>query len=161
MAAGLGESRAATSEVDMTGAAIQALRAAAAAGTRRRRKPDSNTCTASRTPTAASPSSAGEPESNVASTAWAVQGIWAAGQNPETWVRGGNEPLSYMASLQQSDGHIRWKQSQDLNGVWMTAYVAPAFAGQAWPIPSTPCAKASRRPRSDRARGKAPSRAKA
>jgi hypothetical protein len=44
-----------------------------------------------------------------------------------------------MASLQQSDGHIRWKASQDMNGVWMTAYVAPAFAGQAWPIPSSPC----------------------
>jgi hypothetical protein len=87
------------------------------------------------------PESAGEPESNVASTAWAVQGIWAAGQNPETWVKGGNEPLSYMASLQQSDGRLRWKQSADLNGVWMTAYAAPAFAGQTWPIPYTPCTK--------------------
>jgi hypothetical protein len=28
-----------------------------------------------------------------------------------------------------------------LNGVWMTAYAAPAFAGQTWPIPYTPCTK--------------------
>src|SRR4029077_4874534 len=48
---------------------------------------------------------------------------------------------AYMASLQQPDGHIRWKSSQDLNGVWMTAYVAPAFAGQAWPIPAAPRAE--------------------
>src|SRR4029077_17144479 len=81
-------------------------------------------------------------ESNVASSAWAGQGIWSAGQNPETWVAGaGNEPLANMASLQQPDGHIRWKSSQDLNGVWMTAYVAPAFAGQAWPIPAAPRAE--------------------
>ncbi len=81
----------------------------------------------------------GEVESNVASTAWAVQGIWSAEQDPEAWVKDGNDPLGYMASLQQPDGHIRWKASEDTNGVWMTSYVAPAFAGQAWPIPSSPC----------------------
>jgi hypothetical protein len=79
-------------------------------------------------------------ESNVASTAWAVQAIWALGGNPEDWKAGsGLEPLDYMESMQDpADGHIRWKASEDMNGIWMTAYVTPAFAGQALPIPAPP-----------------------
>jgi hypothetical protein len=79
-----------------------------------------------------------EQESNVGSTAWVVQGIWAAGGNPEIWVKEGNEPLGYMASLQQPDGHIRYRKSEDMNGVWMTAYAGPAFAGFPLPIPYVP-----------------------
>lgn len=129
-------------EADMTGAAIQALRAAGRADTEAERK-GLKYLRDMQDPDGGFPEFPGALESNVASTAWAVQGIWAAGRNPEAepWIEGGNDPLSYMASLQQSDGHIRWKASQDLNGVWMTAYVAPAFAGQTWPIPASPCAK--------------------
>jgi hypothetical protein len=125
-------------EADMTGAAIQALRAAGRPNTGAEQKA-LQYLRNMQNPDGGFPEVPGDAESNVASTAWAVQGIWAAGQDPETWVKGGNDPLSYMASLQQPDGHIRWKASQDLNGIWMTAYVAPAFAGQAWPIPAPPC----------------------
>jgi prenyltransferase beta subunit len=125
-------------EADMTGAAIQALRAAGRADTEAERKA-LRYLREMQNPDGGFPEIPGEAESNVASTAWAVQGIWAAGQDPEAWLVGGNDPLSYMASLQQPDGHIRWNASQDLNGIWMTAYVAPAFAGQAWPIPAPPC----------------------
>ncbi len=80
-----------------------------------------------------------ERESNVGSTAWVVKGIWAAGGNPEGWVsEAGIEPLGYMASLQQPDGHIRYMRSRDMNGVWMTAYAGPAFAGFPLPIPLVP-----------------------
>lgn len=125
-------------EADMTGAAIQALRAAGRPDTEAERD-GLQYLRAMQGSDGGFPEFPGEVESNVASTAWAVQGIWAAGQDPEAWLEGGNEPLSYMASLQQPDGHIRWKASEDTNGVWMTAYVAPAFAGQAWPIPASPC----------------------
>ncbi|HMJ71748.1 MAG TPA: prenyltransferase/squalene oxidase repeat-containing protein [Solirubrobacterales bacterium] len=125
-------------EADMTGAAIQALRAAGRPDTEAERD-GLQYLRAMQSSDSGFPEFPGEAESNVASTAWAVQGIWSAGQDPETWVKGGNDPLSYMASLQQPDGHIRWKASEDTNGVWMTAYVAPAFAGQAWPIPASPC----------------------
>lgn len=78
-------------------------------------------------------------ESNSASTAWVVQGLWAVGQDPEAWLTAsGEEPLDYLESMQQPDGHIRWKRSADDNGVWMTAYAAPAFAGQPLPIPAVP-----------------------
>jgi prenyltransferase beta subunit len=128
-------------EADMTGAAIQALRAAGRPSTEAEQE-GLHYLRDIQNPDGGFPEFPGEAESNVASTAWAVQGIWSAGQDPESWVKGEEkEPLSYMASLQQPDGHIRWKASQDLNGVWMTAYVAPAFAGQAWPIPASPCAE--------------------
>ncbi|HKZ13869.1 MAG TPA: hypothetical protein VJL81_08505, partial [Solirubrobacterales bacterium] len=63
-----------------------------------------------------------EGESNVASTAWGAQGISASGGDPETWRSGSGlpteEPLDYMESMQQPDGHIRWRASSDLNGIW-------------------------------------------
>lgn len=125
-------------EADMTGAAIQALRAAGRPDTEAEQKA-LHYLREMQADDGGFPEFPGEAESNVASTAWAVQGLWAAGEDPETWVKGGVDPLSYMASLQQPDGHIRWRASQDLNGIWMTAYVAPAFAGQTWPIPAPPC----------------------
>ncbi|HEX5928496.1 MAG TPA: prenyltransferase/squalene oxidase repeat-containing protein [Solirubrobacterales bacterium] len=141
-------------EVDMTGAAIQALvaagraqSAAVADGLAYLR--------AAQNPDGGFPEYPGNPESNVASTAWAVQAIWAVGENPEYWRSGSGEateePLDYLESLQQPDGHIRWKRSRDQNGVWMTAYVAPAFAGQAWPIPAAPRAIAT--PQAERQSG--------
>jgi prenyltransferase beta subunit len=132
------EVKGARTEADLTGAAIQALRAAGRPDTEAESKGLQYLHNLQNTD-GGFPEFPGESESNVASTAWAVQGIWAAGQDPETWVKGGSDPLSYMASLQEEDGHIRWKASQDMNGVWMTAYVAPAFAGQTWPIPAPPC----------------------
>src|SRR5690606_29482873 len=39
--------------------------------------------------------------------------------------------------------HIRYSRSSDTNGVWMTAYVAPAFAGHALPIPEATFSNAS------------------
>jgi hypothetical protein len=135
------EVKGAPTEADLTGAAIQALRAAGRADTKAEQR-GLQYLRGMQDADGGFPEFPGEPESNVASTAWATQGIWAAGQDPETWVDNGNDPLSYMASLQQADGHIRWKASQDLNGVWMTAYVAPALAGQTWPIPAPSCSPA-------------------
>ncbi len=80
-----------------------------------------------------------ESEPNVASAAWVVQAMWSAGINPEEWItKSGVEPLGYLASLQQPDGHIRYKENQELNGMWMTAYVTPAFTGNPLPIPEVP-----------------------
>ena len=131
------------SEVDMTGAAIEALNAAGrhqaaqkveqGAFEYLKKAQDAN---------GGFPEEPGNPESNVASTAWAVQAIWAAGENPETWATHSGltseEPLSYLASMQQEDGHIRYRASEEMNGMWMTAYVTPALAGDPLPIPEVP-----------------------
>ncbi|HEY5261609.1 MAG TPA: hypothetical protein VIJ33_05815, partial [Solirubrobacteraceae bacterium] len=83
-----------------------------------------------------------ESEPNVASTAWVVQAMWSAGINPEEWLTHSGlateEPLGYLASMQQEDGHIRYRASQELNGMWMTAYVTPAFTGNPLPILEVP-----------------------
>jgi hypothetical protein len=77
-------------------------------------------------------------EANIGTTAWVVQAIWAAGQNPEDWKPGGVDPLSYIESMQQPDGHVRWKRSEELNGVWMTAYSGTALPGATLPISAPP-----------------------
>jgi hypothetical protein len=129
------------SDVDMTGAAIEALNAAGLHKTPAQegafeylhRVQDNN---------GGFPQYAGESEPNVASTAWVVQGMWSADEKPETWVKDPSEPtdepLGYLASMQQPDGHIRYKASEEFNGVWMTAQVAPAFAGRYYPLPEVP-----------------------
>lgn len=126
-------------ETDMTGAAIQALitagrgrNDAVEAGIAYLRRAQNDDGGFAEYP--------GNIESNVASTAWAAQGIWAVGENPEDWHGGPGtkDPLGYMESMQQPDGHIRWKQSQDLNGIWMTAYCSVALGGHTWPIPEQP-----------------------
>jgi hypothetical protein len=120
---------------DMTGAALEALNAAGLHDTPAQAAALEYLKEA-QLPNGGWPQAIGEAESNVGSTAWVCQGIWAAGGNPENWVsEGGIEPLGYMASLQQPDGHIRYMKSHDLNGVWMTAYAGPAYAGQYKPIP--------------------------
>jgi hypothetical protein len=130
------------SEVDMTGAAIEALNAAGRPNTEAQQEAFEYLRDAQSSDGGFPARPRSERESNVASTAWAVQAIWSAGGNPETWLTGSGEateePLDYMESMQQPDGHIRWRQSSDMNGIWMTAYVAPAFAGQALPIPTAP-----------------------
>jgi hypothetical protein len=127
-------------EVDMTGAAIQALNAAGRHETLAQRKAFEYLHKAQDL-NGGFPEYPGETEPNVASSAWAVQAIWSAGQNPESWLEGaGHEPLSYMESMQQEDGSIRYRARETMNDVWMTAYVAPAFAGRPLPIPAVPLA---------------------
>lgn len=129
-------------EVDMTGAAIQAL---VAAGRRHGEAVSEGLeyLHRAQNPDGGFPARPGDSASNVASTAWAAQAIWAAGENPESWrTASGAEPLGFMESLQAPDGHILWKQDTDSFGIWMTAYVTPAFSGHHWPIPAPPRAVA-------------------
>ena len=132
------------SEVDMTGAAIEALNAADRHGTEAQevREKAFQYLKNAQDTNGGFPEEPGNLEANVASTAWVVQAMWSAGVNPETWLTHSGlateEPLGYMAAMQQEDGHIRWETSTEANGVWMTAYVTPAFAGDPLPIPETP-----------------------
>jgi prenyltransferase beta subunit len=126
------------SEVDMTGAAIEALNAAGRQGAAKEVEQHAfEYLKTAQDANGGFSEQPGNPEPNVASTAWVVQAMWSAGFNPETWVThsglSSEEPLGYMASLQQEDGHIRWEQSQEWNGVWMTAYVGVAMNGDTYP----------------------------
>ena len=57
---------------------------------------------------------------NAQSTAWAVQGLVAAGVSPRSVRRGGRSPLDYLASVQAGDGHYRYSRSSDQTPVWVT-----------------------------------------
>jgi prenyltransferase beta subunit len=131
------------SEVDMTGAAIQALNAAGRQGTAKEVEQHAfEYLKTAQDADGGFPEEPGDPEPNIASTAWVVQAMWSAGINPEAWVTHGGlaseEPLGYMASLQREDGHVRFEASKEENGVWMTAYVGAAMAGDPYPIPAPP-----------------------
>jgi Squalene-hopene cyclase C-terminal domain/Prenyltransferase and squalene oxidase repeat len=75
---------------------------------------------------------------NSQSTAWAVQGMIAVGTDPASVTAGGESPLEYLASLQQSDGHYRYSSSSDQTAVWVTGQVLAATAGDAFPISPPP-----------------------
>jgi hypothetical protein len=140
-------SQAMPSEVDLTGAALEALVASGSKGTETEAKALAFLHSSQRPDGGFAEYPSTEAESNVASTSWGVQGIWASGGNPETWLTGSGlateEPLDYMESMQQPDGHVRWRGSSDLNGIWMTAYVLPAFSGQVLPYPLVPRAEST------------------
>lgn len=73
---------------------------------------------------------------NSASTSWAVMAITAAGKNPtqNEWQKNGNNPISYLLSLQQADGAFNWSNSNNINPEWMTSYVIPALLGKYYPV---------------------------
>jgi hypothetical protein len=126
--------------VEMTGAAIQALNASgmhhsepqarAIAFLREVQERDGGF-----------PKTPSEDEANVASTAWAVQGIWSAGEDPESWRRDGGQPLSYMESMQHEDGSLQFDAGSYENPVWITAYAGLAFAGATLPLARVPPAE--------------------
>jgi energy-coupling factor transport system substrate-specific component len=82
--------------------------------------------------------------SNAQSTAWAIQGLIAAGANPGALHRGGApSPLVYLHSLIAPDGHIRYSSSTNQTPVWTTAEAVMALAGKALPIAAPAAAPTS------------------
>lgn len=83
----------------------------------------------------------GEPggESNAQSTAWAVQGLLAAGVSPGSLHRAGAvSPVQYLRSLIAPDGHVRYARSGDQTPVWVTAEALMALEGKTLPIAPVP-----------------------
>lgn len=131
-----------TSDVDDTGAALEALTGGsggtisrAVAFLRHQQNGDGGF-----------PSNPGE-DSNAQSTAWAIQGLLAAGASPD--ARGGrggrdliNSANAYLRSLIAADGHVRYSRSADQTPVWVTAQAAMALAGKPLPFPAPPAASA-------------------
>ncbi len=132
------------SESDMTGAAVEALGAAGLEGPEAQARvaaAEAHAFEYLRTlqgPGGGFRELKGSPE-NSASTAWVLQGMWAAGVNPRDWrTASAADPLSFLASLQRVDGSIGWTASDDTNSLWMTAQVGPALAGTIYPLPCVP-----------------------
>ena len=119
----------AVSDVDDTGAVLEALAGSPRRATSRavafiERQQDRD---------GGFPASAGA-GSNAQSTAWAVQGLVAAGV-AGTPVRRAN---SYLESLIAADGHVQYSRSSDQTPVWVTAEAAMALAGKPLPLAPVP-----------------------
>jgi energy-coupling factor transport system substrate-specific component len=71
---------------------------------------------------------------NTQSTAWAIQGIVAAGGDPGSYRRGGTSAPEYLSHHQEPDGHFRYSKSSDQTSIWVTGEVLVAAAGKAFPI---------------------------
>ena len=75
---------------------------------------------------------------NSQSTAWAVQGLVAAGTDPESVTSGGRSPFSYLAARQAGDGHYRYSASSDQTPIWVTSQALMAIGRDAFPIATVP-----------------------
>jgi energy-coupling factor transport system substrate-specific component len=71
---------------------------------------------------------------NTQSTAWAIQGILAAGGDPAEFRRGGASASEYLAKHQESDGHYRYSNASNQTPVWVTGEVLVAAADKHYPI---------------------------
>jgi energy-coupling factor transport system substrate-specific component len=121
------------SDVDDTAAALQAL---VDAGTRRGPliARASAFLVRAQNPDGGYPQQAGG-ESNAQSSAWAIQGLIAAGLDPRTVTReGSRSPLGYLATLLAPDGSVRYSRTGSQTPVWVTAQALTALAGKPLPI---------------------------
>jgi prenyltransferase/squalene oxidase-like repeat protein len=71
---------------------------------------------------------------NTQATAWAVQGILAAGGDLGSFKRGGSTALDYIASNQGGNGHYRYSKSSDQTPVWVTGQALVAVSKAYYPI---------------------------
>lgn len=119
----------AASDVDDTAAALQAL---VDAGARDSRVVARATLYLVRAQNADGgyPQQPGGP-SNAQSTAWAIQGLVAAGRNPNGVRRGrGRSPREYLEALIAPNGSVQYTWRSAQTPVWVTAQALIAFAGK-------------------------------
>ncbi len=122
------------SDVDDTGAALQALGGAPGAGSARGRA--IRFIRNSQNRDGGMPALAGG-QSNAQSTAWAIQGLVAAGVDPSSLHRRGSvSPMRFLQSLIGPDGHVHYSRMSDQTPVWVTAQAVMALARK--PLPLTP-----------------------
>ncbi len=135
------QARGGPSDIDDTGAALQALAAAgqrtgssARAGVAFLRRNQNRDGGFPQQP---------EGSSNAQSTAWAVQGLAAAGVDAAALTRAGSRsPVGYLQSLVAPDGSVRYSRTGSQTPVWVTAQALTGLAQR--PLPIAPVAHARR-----------------
>ena len=80
--------------------------------------------------------------SNAQSTAWAIQGLVAAGRNPAKVRRNSTrDPMSYLRSLTADDGSVRYSRTSDQTPIWVTGQAVAALSRKTLPLAPVPRAK--------------------
>lgn len=74
---------------------------------------------------------------NAQATAWASQGLLAAGKDPGTFARG-KSSFAYLRGLQAEEGYFQQAPGSDIDRVWVTADALVALSGHHLPVPAPP-----------------------
>ncbi|HEY6378171.1 MAG TPA: prenyltransferase/squalene oxidase repeat-containing protein [Candidatus Dormibacteraeota bacterium] len=126
------------SDVDDTGAVLEALAGDTARGAIRARARGVRFLRRLQNRDGGFPQQSGEP-SNAQSTAFALQGLLAAGRDPGSLRFAA---LGYLGSSIAPDGHVRYSRSTSQTPVWVTAQALMALAGK--PLPLAPVSAGGR-----------------
>jgi energy-coupling factor transport system substrate-specific component len=124
--------RGASSDVDDTAAALQALVDA--------RRSSRAISAATRFLIRAQNADGGYPQrpggqSNAQSSAWAAQGLLASGRDPALVRRhGSRSPIGYIESLTSPDGSVRYSRTSAQTPVWVSGQALIALARRTFPI---------------------------
>jgi hypothetical protein len=122
------------SDVDDTGAALEALARAGGSAAARARSRAVGYIRGQQDRDGGFPSMPGS-GSNAQSTAFGVQGLIAAGADPNTLHRrGAPSPLAYLRSLVAGDGHVQYSRGTSETPTWVTGEALMALEGKALPI---------------------------
>jgi Prenyltransferase and squalene oxidase repeat len=84
---------------------------------------------------------------NTQSTAWAVEGLLAAGADPAQFKRGGKSAYEYLEDNQVGDGHYRYSSKSDQTPVWVTGQVMVAASEKYLPLEAAPRAPKPKAPK--------------
>ena len=85
------------------------------------------------------PASAFGTDSDADSTAYVVQALIAAGEDPSAarWTEGGNTAIDYLLASQLPDGSLEWQIGTGANQL-ATQQAIPALLGESFPLTVTP-----------------------
>ncbi len=78
--------------------------------------------------------------SNAQSTAWAIQGLDAAGVDPNGLRRGARSPVAYLRSLIGPGGRVAYARGNPQTPVWVTGEALMALQGKPLPLVAPPAA---------------------
>ena len=75
-------------------------------------------------------------DSDSGSGAWVISALYKIGQNPALWDKNGNNPITHLQSLEDTDGGFWWVKpgTSDFNNKAMTAYAVIAISGKSFPV---------------------------
>ena len=122
------------SDVDDTGAALEALARAGGSAASRARSRAVAYIRGQQDRDGGFPGMPGA-GSNAQSTAFGVQGLIAAGVDPNSLHRrGAPSPLDYLRSLIAGDGHVEYSRGTNETPTWVTGEALMALEGKALPI---------------------------
>lgn len=75
-------------------------------------------------------------DSDASSTSWVIQGLIAAGEDPQGsgWTKNGQTPVDYLISMQNANGAFGYQASWSDDNLMSTYQAIPALAGKAFPL---------------------------